>query len=125
MLRRRGCNRVGEGVMIARLWRGRVPLAQADAYEGYLHRTGIPDYLATAGNRGAWILRRAEGEVCHFLLITLWDSMQAIEAFAGVPADRARYYPEDDEFLLEREPAVVHYDVTHGGPGFGPRAFSA
>jgi len=28
------------------------------------------------------------------------------------PVDRARYYPEDDAFLLEREPGVEHYDVA-------------
>lgn len=102
---------------------GRV--GEGGAYEDYLHRTGMPDYLATPGSRGAWMLRRREGDVGHFLLITIWESMQAIEAFAGVPVERARCYPEDENFLLEQEPIVVHYDVTHGGPGFGPGAVSA
>ena len=100
--------------MLARLWHGRVPSAKADAYDAYLNRTGIPDYVATHGNRGAWVLRRTDGDVTHFLLITLWESEAAIEAFAGLPIDRARYYPEDDDFLLEREPNVTHYDVTSG-----------
>lgn len=100
--------------MIARVWHGRVPPAKADAYEGYLKRTGIADYLATPGNRGAWMLRRTEDEVAHFLLITMWDSPAAIEAFAGAPIDRARYYPEDDDYLLEREPTVVHCSVAAG-----------
>ena len=98
--------------MLARLWHGRVPSAKADTYETYLNRTGVPDYLATPGNHGAWVLRRAEGDVTHFLIVTLWESEAAIEAFAGVPIDRARYYPEDDDFLLEREPTVTHYVVT-------------
>lgn len=98
--------------MMARLWHGRVPSAKADAYEAYLQRTGIPDYVATPGNRGAWILRRSEGPVTHLLLVTMWESTAAIEAFAGTPIDRARYYPEDDDYLLEREPNVVHYDVV-------------
>jgi len=100
--------------MLARLWHGRVPSAKADTYEAYLNRTGVPDYVATSGNRGAWVLRRTEGDVTHFLLITLWESEAAIEAFAGVPIDRARYYPEDDDFLLEREPTVTHYVVAGG-----------
>ena len=100
--------------MLARLWHGRVPSAKADTYETYLNRTGVSDYVATPGNRGAWVLRRAEGNVTHFLLITLWESEAAIEAFAGVPIDRARYYPEDDDFLLEREPTVTHYVVAGG-----------
>jgi heme-degrading monooxygenase HmoA len=98
--------------MIARLWHGRVPTMKADAYLDYLNRSGIPDYRATPGNRGVTVLRRAHGEVTHFLLITQWDSWEAIAAFAGEEVDRARYYPEDDEFLLEREPHVVHYDIA-------------
>jgi heme-degrading monooxygenase HmoA len=97
--------------MIARAWRGRVPAAKADAYYAYLLATGLADYQRTPGNRGVWVFRRTEGDVTHFLLTTLWDSYDAIRAFAGADYERARYYPEDDDFLLEREPLVVHYDV--------------
>jgi heme-degrading monooxygenase HmoA len=106
------CNALEEVTMLARLWHGRVPSQKADAYEAYLNRSGIPDYLATPGNRGVTVLRRSEADVTHFLLISLWESLAAIEAFAGTPVEVARYYPEDDDFLLEREPAVVHYDVA-------------
>ncbi len=97
--------------MIARSWHGRVPTSKADAYYAYLLRTGVPDYQATPGNRGVYVLRRTEDDVTHFLLITLWDSFDAIRAFAGPDYEQARYYPEDDEYLLEREPLVTHYEV--------------
>ncbi|MDH5829051.1 hypothetical protein QFW80_00740 [Luteimonas sp. M1R5S18] len=97
--------------MIARTWHGRVAGAQADAYHAYLLRTGLGDYASTPGNRGVQVLRRTEGEITHFLLITLWDSLDAIRAFAGPDYERARYYPEDDDYLLEREPFVTHYEV--------------
>jgi heme-degrading monooxygenase HmoA len=97
--------------MIARTWHGRVPAAQADAYHAYLLRTGLGDYASTPGNRGVQVLRRTEGEITHFLLITLWDSLDAIRAFAGPDYERARYYPEDDDYLLEKEPYVTHYEV--------------
>lgn len=45
------------------------------------------------------------------LLISLWDSMASIQKFAGPEPDKARYYPEDTEFLLELEPNVTHYEV--------------
>jgi hypothetical protein len=38
--------------------------------------------------------------------------MASIEAFAGKPADQARDYPEDDEFLLTRPDKVIHYDLA-------------
>ncbi len=97
--------------MIARTWQGRVPSAKADAYHAYLQRTGLPDYAATPGNRGVLALRRTEGDVTHFVLTTLWDSMEAIRVFAGDDVTRARYYPEDDDYLLEREPFVTHHEV--------------
>ncbi len=97
--------------MIARKWHGRVPAAKADAYHSYLRRTGLPDYAGTPGNRGVFVLRRIEGDIAHFDLLTLWDSWDAIRVFAGDDVDRARYYPEDDEYLLEREPQVTHYEV--------------
>lgn len=98
--------------MIARLWHGAVPEARGDAYLEYLERTGLPDYRATPGNRGVQVLRRTEGGRAHFLLITLWESWDAIRAFAGDDPERARYYPEDAEFLLELEPRVTHYEVV-------------
>jgi len=97
--------------MIARTWHGRVSAENADAYHAYLLRTGLGDYASTPGNRGVQVLRRTEGGVAHFLLLTLWDSLDAIRAFAGDDYERARYYPEDDAYLLEREPFVTHYDV--------------
>jgi heme-degrading monooxygenase HmoA len=101
--------------VIARLWHGAVPEAKADAYLEYLERTGIPDYRATPGNRGVQVLRRTEDGRTHFLLLTLWESWDAIRAFAGDDVERARYYPEDEAFLLELEPRVTHYEVSGGG----------
>ena len=97
--------------MIARTWHGRVPASKADAYYAYLLRTGLADYRATPGNRGLLVQRRIEGDVAHFLLTTLWDSVDAIKRFAGDDYEAARYYPEDDDYLLEREPFVTHAEA--------------
>jgi heme-degrading monooxygenase HmoA len=82
--------------MIARTWHGAVPAERAEEYHRYLLETGVPDYKAVPGNRGVFLLQRMEGEVAHFLLLTFWDSWDAIRAFAGNDPDRARYYPEDE-----------------------------
>ena len=97
--------------MIARVWHGMVLEEQADAYHAYLLRTGVPDLQATPGNRGVYVLRQVEGPHAHFVLMSLWDSLEAIRAFAGDDVERARYYPEDASYLLELEPAVTHYEV--------------
>lgn len=97
--------------MIARAWHGAVPAAKADAYFDYLNQTGIPEYKATEGNQGVYVLRRTEGDVTHFLLISLWNSYNSIRGFAGDDIDAAHYYDEDRAYLLELEPKVVHYEV--------------
>ena len=97
--------------MIARAWHGVTPAAQADAYLDYLNQTGVQEYKDTEGNRGVYVLRRLEGEVAHFLLISLWDSYDSIRKFAGDDIEASHYYDEDRAFLLELEPRVIHYDV--------------
>ena len=97
--------------MIARSWHGRTRAADANAYLAYLERTGLHDYAATPGYRGILVQRWVENGVAHWLLTTLWETEDAIRRFAGDDLTRARYYPEDDDFLLEREPRVRHAEV--------------
>ena len=97
--------------MIARIWRGVTSASKADPYLDYLRATGLKEYRATKGNQGVWVLRKIEGDQAEFTLITLWDSMDAVRRFAGNDVNRAVYYPEDYDYLLWREPNVVHYEV--------------
>jgi hypothetical protein len=52
-----------------------------------------------------------DGDVAHFLTLTHWDSLKAIKAFAGEDISKAKYYPQDRDFLLEFEPTVEHYEL--------------
>src|SRR2546430_16432312 len=92
--------------MIARTWHGVTQSSKADAYCADLKESGLKECLETPGNRGITVLRRTEGDRAHFLLISFWDSLEAIRRFAGPNLDRAVYYPKDKEFLLELEPTV-------------------
>ncbi len=71
----------------------------------------ISDYRSVAGNISAHILERAEGDVTHFITLTFWESLDAIHGFVGQDVEKAKYYPEDADFLLEYGPRVVHYEV--------------
>jgi len=109
--------------MIARIWHGVTAAAQSDAYLDYLRVTGVPDYRATEGNLGVYVLRRIEDERAHFLTVSFWESMSAIKDFAGSDPERAKYYPEDEGYLLGFEPTVEHYEVLVGtSPLPGPDA---
>ncbi len=96
---------------VARIWRGATRAEDRDRYLEYLEGTGIADYLATPGNRGVEILTRIEGDRALFTIRTLWDSLDAIRAFAGDDVEVARFYPEDDAFLVDRELTAEHHDV--------------
>ncbi|HEX6674157.1 MAG TPA: hypothetical protein VF486_03915 [Actinomycetes bacterium] len=98
--------------MIARIWRGAVRRQDGDAYASYMQATGIAGYVRTPGNRAALMLRREVGDRCEFVMVTLWESMQAVIAFAGPTPEQAVFYPDDDRFLIERDLTVAHYQVA-------------
>lgn len=100
--------------MIARTWRGWTSAADADRYVDYLNETGVSEYRGTPGNRGVFVLRRTTGERTEFLLVSLWEGMDAVRAFAGDDASVAVFYPQDDAFLVERESHADHYEVVAG-----------
>jgi len=97
--------------MIARKWHGIVPSEKAEIYHSYLLATGLRDYTATAGNRGVFLFKRANGDITHFDTLTFWNDVAAIKKFAGEDYEKARYYPEDKDYLLEFEELVTHYEV--------------
>lgn len=102
--------------MIARIWSGATKADDADAYLDYLHRTGLAEYALTPGHRRTITMRRIADGRAEFLLVTLWDSLDAVRAFAGDDLERAVFYPEDDRFLVARDERVTHFDVVDHQP---------
>lgn len=98
-------------IIVARIWHGRTLTAKADEYYEYLKEAGIKKIEAIQGNLGAQVLRRTQGENTEFVVITYWESREAIKKFAGNDIEKANSLPRDREFLLEIEPTVRHFDV--------------
>jgi heme-degrading monooxygenase HmoA len=97
--------------VITRMWHGKTKIEDADKYLDYLEETGIKDYKNIPGNLSAEIWRRKEKDICHYWTITKWNSINSIIQFAGEQYEKARYYPEDKEYLLEFEENVIHYET--------------
>jgi heme-degrading monooxygenase HmoA len=97
--------------MIARMWHGTTPKDRSAEYLKLMEDVAIPDYSATEGNRGAFVLRREDDEVAHFVTLTFWESEEAVKAFAGDDVTVAKYYDFDDDFLLAKEPRAVHHEL--------------
>jgi heme-degrading monooxygenase HmoA len=97
--------------IITRVWHGMTRAEHADEYLEFLVKTGVADYKATPGNLSVEILRRLENDVCHFWTVTKWDSFENIKKFAGGDYEKAHYYEEDKQYLLEFEPTVIHCET--------------
>lgn len=103
--------KVADKSLITRIWHGITAAKHADAYLQYVIDTGVADYRSVEGNLGVEILRRIDGDICHFWTVTKWDSYDSIRKFAGDDIEKAKYYPEDAEYLLEFEENVIHCET--------------
>ena len=99
--------------MIGRVWRGWTSEANADAYLRLLEEEVVPDIRSRVeGFRGIFVLRRDAGQSIEVLVLTLWDSLEAVKALVGDDAERA-YLPESARKLLDRyDERVVHHEVV-------------
>jgi heme-degrading monooxygenase HmoA len=102
---------VGANMAIMRLWHGRVAIEKADEYEKFMIARAAPDYGSVDGLRKLYFQRRNEHTIAHFLLVTIWDSMESVRKFAGENPEVAKYYPEDDDYLLEKEETSALYEI--------------
>ena len=97
--------------MIARIWHGKTRIEDYDAYTDFLKNVAIPDYQKTQGFIRLTFLRQVLNNEGHFNLITFWENLEVIKNFAGQDFEKAKYYPEDDKYLLEFEEKVQHHEV--------------
>jgi heme-degrading monooxygenase HmoA len=100
--------------MIFRKWSARIRTAQADEYVRYVEETGATHYAETEGNLGYQILLRDLGDgISEISTISWWTNLDAVRRFAGDDYGVARYYPEDDQYLIDR-PELVEHHVVRG-----------
>jgi len=97
--------------MIARQWVGETLASDAEVYGKYLEVTGVEEIRATPGSQGVWLMRRIHEDRAVFVVLSVWDTLDAIKAFAGPDYERAVYFPDDEKYLLKLDPLVTHYDV--------------
>lgn len=96
---------------VARLWRGRVAAARADAYAAYLAEA-LGRLRTLPGNLGYEVLRDDEGAEAEFLVVSYWTGAAAVRAYAGEDLGRARPLPRDPEFLVAPAPRARNYRVV-------------
>jgi heme-degrading monooxygenase HmoA len=97
--------------MIARHWRGWTDPHNADAYEMLLKLKVLPSLKGIEGYRGGYVLRHDAPHEVEFVVLNLFDSLEAVKRFAGPDYATPVFEPEARRLLSRIEPVAVHYEV--------------
>jgi hypothetical protein len=97
--------------MIARHWRGWTSKTDAGAYEALLRENVLPGLARLEGYRGGYILRLDGEEEVEFVVINLFDSLDAVKRFAGEDYAVPVFEPEAKRLLSRVETVSRHYEV--------------
>ena len=103
---------------VARSWWARATPAGADAYLAHFPGAVLPALRETGGHhRGALVLRRPEGGLVRITVLTLWESMAAVERFAGADGEAAVVEPAARAVLADFDSRVEHFELAlHSEP---------
>ena len=99
--------------MIARTWKGWTKAEDADAYEKLLKEVVYPGLQKINGYQGGYILRQENAHETEFVTVNLFESLDAVKAFAGPDYETPVFEPEARELLSKVEPIARHYEVKH------------
>ncbi len=97
--------------MIARHWRGWTEVQHADAYEAFLKSKVLPGLGSIEGFRGGYLLRADGPQEVEFVVVNLFESIEAVQRFAGPDYTVPVFEPEARRLLSRIEPVARHYEV--------------
>jgi heme-degrading monooxygenase HmoA len=98
--------------VISRHWKGTAKPGLAESYIRHLQDETFPRLRALPGFLSAQILRRDVSSLTEFQIVTLWESLRAIQAFAGEDHELAVVPEVAQALLLSYDRRVVHYEVV-------------
>ena len=98
--------------MIERHWKGIAKSKEANNYIEHLNTKTFPHLSGLTGFIKASILKRPVDKGIEFLIITTWNSLESIKAFAGEKVEVANVPPEAREMMVEFDPTARHYEVV-------------
>ncbi len=95
---------------VARIWRGKTAPENANEYTRYLYEHGVLK-LESLGARGVQMFREDRAGDCYFMVISFWDTREAMTRWAGADPNKIRHLERDPELLLELPQSVQILDV--------------
>ena len=103
--------------MIARIWHGWTKRSDAQKYEQLLHEEIFPGIAQRKipGYHGAELFTREDADEVEFLTLLRFDSMEAVETFAGRDSGRPVIYPKAEPLLIRMDERSQHYRIVPSG----------
>jgi heme-degrading monooxygenase HmoA len=98
--------------MIARVWSAQTAVAGTPAYVEHLREQVLPALRALDGYGGAMLLERPLADEVEVIVITFWQSVDAIRDFAGDDLEAAVVAEEAAAILTQFDRRVTHYEVA-------------
>jgi heme-degrading monooxygenase HmoA len=99
--------------MIVRAWKAQALSQNVEAYARHFREAVLPELEEISGYTGAYLLRRDAGTHVELVVLTLWESMDAVNRFAGTPPERAVVEPAVQAVLERFDEAVQHFEIVH------------
>jgi heme-degrading monooxygenase HmoA len=100
--------------MISRHWRGIAHKTRAEDYIIHLRQETIPALATISGFKKASVLSRNTDGGIEFLVITEWESLDAIKAFAGEEPAKAVVPEKVQAMMIDYDREVIHYEIVEG-----------
>ena len=99
---------------IARIWRGRTRRDKADAYAVYQESEGVA--LLRQKALGVQMFRQDRPEESEFVVISYWESIEAMSRFAGSDPRKIHHLPRDADFLIALPEGVEVLEIIVNEP---------
>ena len=101
-----------ESNVISRQWRGLAHPNRAQDYIEHLRTDTFPALRKIPGFIDASILSRSFGAGVEFLIVTKWDSMDAIAKFSGADPEAAVVPAKAVDMMIEYDRRVRHFEIV-------------
>jgi heme-degrading monooxygenase HmoA len=102
---------IADHPMVARIWHGRTSADKSDEYRQYLFDVGVKKIATLPGNRGVQMMMNKTADEGEFMVVSYWDSIDAIKGYAGENYTRVHDLPRDKDFLIDPETLVRHFEL--------------
>jgi uncharacterized protein len=98
--------------LILRMWKARSTFENSGEYVQHATKKVFPTLRAIEGHRGAYLLRRAVDGATEFVVLTVWESMEAVRKFAGMEPEKGVVEPEARAALTSFDDFVTHFEIV-------------